>query len=151
VGRPLGNPLNRLGIGLRGRRQGRLRGHLAGRLLNRLQGSLRNHPDDDLQDDLVGNPWDELGDRGASLGSRDGSRAGACVVLKAIGRCMALASAGFLARPLGWASSGLSTCSRPRSSVRFARGAVPSSLDSLPDRSLALLLDVAGTGVLVCS
>ena len=63
-GRPLGNPLNRLRIGLRGRRKGRLGGRLTGRPYGRLRlrlvGRHRNHPDDDLWDDLLDNPCDEL-------------------------------------------------------------------------------------------
>jgi hypothetical protein len=71
-------------------------------------------------------------------------------VLKAVSRSMARASVMFLVCPLGRSSAGLSTYLCPRSSVSLAHHAVPQPLDSSPRRSLAKLLDVVGTGVLVC-
>ena len=155
----MGNPLNRLRIGLRGRRRdclyGRLAGRPYGRLRLRLVGRRRNHPDNDLQDDLWNdlpdNPWDELRDREASLGPRHGSRAVAWAVLGAVCRSLLRASVMSLVGFIGSSSAGFSTRSCPRSSVSFAHGVVPSPLDSLPDRSLAMLLDVPRAGVLVCS
>ena len=154
VGRPWDNPMNRLEIGLLGRRQGRLRGHLAGRpcgrLLNRLQGRLWNHPDDDLRDDLVGNPWDEPRDRGTNPSPRHGSRAGAWAVPRAGCRSLARASAMSLVGLLGRSSVGLLTLSYLRSLVQPSRGAVPSLLGSSSNSSLVMPADVSVDRVLVC-
>jgi len=153
-GRPLGNPLNRLRIGLLGHRRGRLCGCLAGRpygrLRRRLVGHHLNHPDDDLWDDLLGNPWDELRNRDTNRSSRLGSRAGTWAVRKAVGRSMARASARFQVSPLGCSRAGPSTCSCLRSSVGFAHGVVPRPSDNSPDRSLAMSVDVSVDRALVC-
>ena len=155
MGRPLRNPLNRLHIGLRGRRKGslsgRLTGHHHGRLLNRLQCRLRNHPYDGIWDDPWVDLWDELGDHNAITYPRLGSQPGARVTLRAVGRSIVHASAMSLGRRLNRPLAGLATHSCPLSSAGLAHGSVPSHFNNLPDHTLAMLLGVAETGVLVCS
>jgi hypothetical protein len=56
-----------------------------------------------------------------------------------------------IACPLDRSLAESATHSCPRSSAGLAHGSVPSHFDHLPDRSLAMLLDVAEAGVLVCS
>jgi hypothetical protein len=113
-------------------------------------GRHRKHPDDDLWDGLTDDPWDELRDRHTSHGSRRGSRAGAWAVLGAGCRSVVRASAIFLHRPLDRSSAMPSTRSCFRPSASFAHRAMPSPLDKLPDRSLAMTADVSRAGVLVC-
>lgn len=155
MGRPLRNLLNHLHIGLRSRRKGslgvRLIGHHHGSRLNRLQCRLRNHPYDSIWDDHRVDLWDELADHSAIPYQRHGSRPGARVTLKAVGRSIVHASAMPIASPPGCSLADSATHSWCLSSAGLARGSLPSHFNSLPDHSLAMLLDVAEAGVPVCS